>query len=131
VYGPGPTARDDFLGYQLGDGRVVDAIYGWAHHRETSGLSRSWKLLIVHNITTCTGVVRAAPCAIHAPSRNHMRDWPFTYDTDTRVTGRMCEHDLPHPDFDHLAYIAERFDASRATHQSIHECCGCCERIFL
>lgn len=85
--------------------------------------------IAVHPPEACEG--RSMPCCIHRPSKNHMRDWHFVWDADTKTMCRMCDHNCFHPDFDHLCYTRSRFGDEEADKQSIHECDGCCTRVFI
>lgn len=129
--GPAPAGPQAFYGYKLRDGRLIDAVYGYGLMTDLSGFSHNtWKILIVHNPVQCLDADRpASACCIHRPSLNHMRDWPFAYDGDEQTMNRVCEHKAYHPDLDHLAYIAHRFDVGHAAHVNVHQCCPdrCCE----
>lgn len=130
-----PTGPQAFYGYALRDGRLIDAVYGYGSMTDLSGFSHdTWKILIVHAPALCVENDRRdnPPCCIHRPSRNHMRDWPFAYDGDEQTMSRVCEHLVYHPDLDHLAYIAHRFDTGHANHVSVHQCCPdrCCEGLI-
>lgn len=124
------TGPDVFRGYAIGNDRLVDAVYSYVVRVDLSGFQhRTWAMTIMHAPELCVLNTPDMPCCIHRPSMNHMRDWPHAYDADESCMYRVCEHEAWHPDLDHLAYIAARFDNGHAAHLNRHECCEgkCCE----
>jgi hypothetical protein len=79
------------------------------------------QVVLVHTIDQCRG----RPCAIHNPSRHHMRDWPTHWRDDRMMMERMCKHGVGHPDPDDLAFKMETGNNDSA---GIHGCCEerCC-----
>jgi hypothetical protein len=104
-----------------------DTIKGYA--RLGGSLTIAQVDIGVHPVRACEG--RTMPCCIHKPSQNHMREWPFVWDGDTKTMCRMCDHNYFHPDFDHLCYTRSRFGDEEADKQTNHECDGCCTRVFI
>lgn len=66
-------------------------------------------------------------CCIHNPSSHHMREWPLWFDkTRGWLAYRLCEHGVPHPDPDSLAYMVGRLGEEAALYLALHTCEGCC-----
>ena len=61
-------------------------------------------------------------CAIHNPSRHHMRDWPLILRSSSLLE-RQCPHGVGHPDPDCAAYLNWR---DKTDTWSIHGCDFCC-----
>ena len=55
--------------------------------------------ILVHNKKDCSGY-----CAIHNPSKHHMRDWPTHWRDDRALMERICPCGVGHPDPDDLEY---------------------------
>lgn len=67
-----------------------------------------------------------APCAIHAPSDHHMKDWPLKWRPDRYLMERTCEHGIGHPDPDHMARMEMLRGKDFADGHGVHGCDGCC-----
>lgn len=61
-------------------------------------------------------------CAIHHPTDNVMRDFPYDWRGDTGVLERICPHGIGHPDIDSAHYN----DRIGKDYLNIHSCDGCC-----
>jgi len=81
--------------------------------------------LHIHNRGICT-----PPCAFHAPSQHHMRNWSMLWRDDRHLLERLCEHGVGHPDPDQLEHL-HRIEASSSyiQMQSMHGCDGCCRKV--
>jgi len=80
---------------------------------------------MVHKIDACKGEF----CAIHRPCDHPLRDAPFAWREGRLGLGRMCEHNVVHPDPDDLAYKWETMDKKEFQRKGYdrHTCkCGCC-----
>lgn len=91
----------------------------------------------VHARSKCAG--RALPCCIHNPSNHKMKDWPLNWRSDTYLMERLCQHQIGHPDPDHVAYMRSLTPNDHTVcpgpslcefphyeWQAIHGCDGCC-----
>lgn len=76
----------------------------------------------VHDRAICRG----RPCAIHNPSKTHMREWDLNWRDDRGLMERICKHGVGHPDPDHLWYVEHASGAKAAQVESVHGCDGCC-----
>lgn len=66
------------------------------------------------------------PCAIHAPSNHHMKDWPLVF-RDTGALERKCPHGIGHPDPDTIAWVEKHHGKEVAEMENgTHGCDGCC-----
>lgn len=95
-----------FAGF-VGEGRRVRVLNGWARN--------------IHRPDQCGRI--DGPCWIHFPSEHGLQAWPVHYWDETNEPSRLCMHWAPHPDPDHVAWLA-------VTGQDVetHICdCGCCE----
>lgn len=88
---------------------------------EAGGLER-WTdymdtAFLVHAASRCE-----APCPIHKPSDHAMKDWPLTFDKESGLMMRRCEHLFWHPDPDNRELRDGMYDL-------VHECCyyDCCD----
>lgn len=84
----------------------------------------------VHTRDVCEA--RGDGCWVHDPTS----DWPLAgrpvvWSEGRRMAYRLCEHDVPHPDVDAIAY-ATRYRThypgreTRENDPEWHECDGCC-----
>lgn len=79
----------------------------------------------VHANSVCAGT----SCCIHAPSDHHMVGWPLVFDHGLAYLAfRVCEHGIPHPDPDSLAYMRRQVGESAALILALHTCEGCCTK---
>lgn len=83
----------------------------------------------IHTSEMCEGF----PCAWHAPSDHHMRDWPkvIRFDRPDLLTERICpDNHVGHPDPDTLAHLARADaldpDSAGSEWHGVHGCDGCC-----
>lgn len=76
------------------------------------------KLRDVHPSTVCEG----RPCIIHNPINGEFRSMPIEWDNDLGAFGRICMHNLWHPDPSQFAFWRLYGMESRAT----HPCDRCC-----
>lgn len=65
-------------------------------------------------------------CAIHAPTKHHMNDWPMIMRGDTLIE-RLCEHGIYHPDPDSLKFFHKvgKFEIGE------HHCDACCFKAYV
>lgn len=75
--------------------------------------------IVTHEPEKCDGTV----CAVHNPSKHHMRRWPKLWRSDKVMLERLCPHGVGHPDPDGAAYDIAAGNAWKTT----HGCDGCCE----
>lgn len=64
------------------------------------------------------------PCALHAPSDHHMKDWPLIMRRDGRLE-RLCSHGIGHPDPDSLAHTKANYPDFLEL-LAVHGCDDCC-----
>jgi hypothetical protein len=95
------------------------ARYRRGEHRLAEGIT----LVGVHPEFLCEG----RGCSVHHPSDHRMRNWPKDFRTATthpanpRFFDRYCQHRIPHPDPDDIAYWA-----TQGRDIADHNCDGCC-----
>jgi hypothetical protein len=87
------------------------------------GMNDGTVLVNVHTIDQCHG----QDCCIHNPSNHYMADWPYRWDSITKLMLRRCRHDFLHPDPDDLAFRRRRHGLERAAIKALHDCDGCCQ----
>lgn len=83
------------------------------------GFFQSWDLVSVGGVILRTHHERMCrpPCALHAPSGHHMREWQQAWSQPLLAIFRRCPHGHFHPDPD---------DLQARTGALLHTCDGCC-----
>jgi hypothetical protein len=77
----------------------------------------SWVLVGGEEIHNVHHRSKCAPghCAIHNPSKHHMRPWKQHWRDDRGIIERICPHGIGHPDPDQPEWV-----------DGVHGCDGCC-----
>lgn len=65
------------------------------------------------------------PCAIHAPSDHHMKDWKLIF-RESGMLERICPHGIGHPDPDTMSFVKRRLGKEISEYEGVHGCDGCC-----
>jgi hypothetical protein len=87
-------------------------------------ITETGQRLRVHLRNACKG----HPCCIHDPSAHPLNTAPLHWRVEREVMERLCEHDIGHPDPDHLAHVKRLYGSERAWVDAVHGCDGCCSQ---
>lgn len=92
-------------------------------------MSRTYKTAngeIIRNAHKETESCHKYGCTLHAPTDHHMRGMPTIW-LYAKGMGRICEHNITHPDPDHVRYVARVEGEASVKKLLKHKCCGCCK----